>query len=946
MLCEVHQLQNVTKKTQQIISFLPWTGFPMATTVSRFPSFRRSDLGKPGMKQNGDAETVSSESSFSPSVDSRGRPVRVFSSTGIDDQSATPRLTSTRVKLGTFNGVFLPCVQSIMGVILFLRLTNITGQAGCIYTSLIILTCTASTFLTSLSLSAIATNGTIQAGGPYYVISRTLGIEIGATIGLLFYVGTTFASSMYVLGAIEALQRTIAWKFDARWASLILMWLVASVVSVGVRYVNMASNFFFFMVVVSVVSMCLGAILFGAGVWNGLLAANERVYMENLWPNYQQDPQTGIIPTFWGLLAIFYPSVTGILAGSNRSSVLATPAKSIPIGTISAVGVTTFVYLLVVWLFGSILSNNVLIHDKFVVAAVAWPLEKVVASGVIFSSIGAALQACAGAPLVLAAIAHDDVLPFLQWVKPSHPDEGPTRAIWFTWLLASLPTLAGNLDHITPMVTMFFLLMYAGINLSCFLLGFLKSPGFRPTFRYFHWSASMLGFVWCLALVALVSPWYMCLTVMAIIMMLYLYTKKQQARKDWGDVGNALRYAVATASLNALSGSNMKDFHAKNWRPQVLTVVDTDDGGNPINLHVLALAKQLKHGGGGIHMVTSILRTRTGLERFGICELMTHSKLLLENHMNVKGMQDCFAQVNATPSTTSQAIWSAVVHSGLGPLSPNTVLLSYPTTRRSSEETKDYLLTVQGIMNLKKAVIIFKGSPEYPPKVNEYAITPPQQTIDLWWVVHDGGLLLLLPYILSQDEAFEKNTKIRLFAVTSSATENPDRLRLAVIEHLARVRIRATVLIVDLSDTSIADDMRESDESVRLSKMDLTENSTHHLTVGEVFSNEAYEVPYHAVWDDLETGNADATVSPMADVAFSSEMNVHNHTERMRTARSFNQALKHYSSRASLVVTNMPLIRHEGPPEEFFEYVDAMCSSIDNMMLVRGSGVEVVTTYV
>lgn len=916
------------------------------------PFFRRSGTIDSGMKQHDEAETVSSEgSSFCQSVDIPGRPVRVFSSTlRVDDQPGRSRSASSR-KLGTINGVFLPCVQSIMGVILFLRLTNITGQAGCIFTSLIILTCTASTLLTSLSLSAIATNGTIQAGGPYYVISRTLGIEIGATIGLLFYVGTTLASTMYVLGAVEALQRTVALKFDARWASLVLMWIVASVVSVGVRYVNMASNFFFFMVLLSVVSMCVGVVLFGAGVWDGLLTSSDRVFMENIWPQYQADPETGITPTFWGLLAIFYPSVTGILAGSNRSAVLETPAKSIPRGTLGAIGFSTFIYLLVVWLFGSILSNSILIQDKFVVAAVAWPLEKLVAMGVIFSSIGAALQACAGAPLVLVAIAQDDVLPFLKCIKPTSPDEGPTRAIWFTWLLASLPALAGNLDYITPMVTMFFLLMYAGINLSCFLLGFLKSPGFRPTFRYFHWSTSLLGFVWCLALVALVSPVYLCVTIMAVIMMLYLYTKKQQARKDWGDVGNAIRYAVATASLSALSGSNMKDFHAKNWRPQLLTVVDMDGCGSPMNLHVLALAKQFKSGGGGgIHMVTSILRTTKGLERARTCDSMAYAKILLEHHIKESGIQNCFAQVVATASTRRQALWSAVVHSGLGPLSPNTVLLSYPAMRGPSEELHDYILTVQGIMNLKKAVIIFKGTSQYPPRVNEYAITPQAQTIDIWWIVHDGGLLLLLPYILSQDEVFEKNIKIRLFAVTSSATENPDRLRLAVIEHLARVRIRASVLIVDLSDTSIADDMRESDESVRLSTRDLTDTSTQNLTVGEVFSQEAYEVPYHAVWEDImESGDASAYVpaSPMADVEFPSGVinNAHSHGERMRTARSFNEALKQYSSRASLVVTNMPLIRAHEPAAEFFDYVDTMCASIDNMMLVRGSGIEVVTTY-
>jgi amino acid transporter len=53
------------------------------------------------------------------------------------------------------------------------------------------------------SMSAIATNGTVQAGGPYFIISRNLGPEAGGAIGTLFYLGTTMAASLYVLGAVE-----------------------------------------------------------------------------------------------------------------------------------------------------------------------------------------------------------------------------------------------------------------------------------------------------------------------------------------------------------------------------------------------------------------------------------------------------------------------------------------------------------------------------------------------------------------------------------------------------------------------------------------------------------------------------------------------------------------------------------------------------------------------
>jgi len=114
-------------------------------------------------------------------------------------------------------GVYLPCMQNILGVILFLRLPFITAQAGTIQTTAIVLICVTSTFLTSLSLSAIATNGTIQAGGPYYVISRNLGVEVGGALGVLFYLGTTCAASMYVLGAVEALQTGFDLKDQFAW---------------------------------------------------------------------------------------------------------------------------------------------------------------------------------------------------------------------------------------------------------------------------------------------------------------------------------------------------------------------------------------------------------------------------------------------------------------------------------------------------------------------------------------------------------------------------------------------------------------------------------------------------------------------------------------------------------------------------------------------------------
>lgn len=458
-------------------------------------------------------------------------------------------------KLDTYNGVFLPCLAQIVGVIFFLRLPTITGQAGTVGTSAIVMICVISTFVTSLSLSAIASNGTIQAGGPYYIISRTLGVEIGGALGMLFYLGTTLGASMHVMGAVETLTHRKKYAYSNHhmagigqfldscpqqvW-SLLLMFTIARIVSVGSKYVTGAANFFLAAVGLSILSIIVGTILFAMGLYDGNLSEEERAFNDNLYPNYSPDPKTGLTPSFFNLLSIFYPATTGILAGTNRSSKLATPNQSIPIGTIGAIAVTTLLYLAQVWLIGSVVSHETLIFNKLVLASVAFPSQLMAKVGMVTSCIGAGLQCMAGAPQLLGAIAADEAIPFLKFLtrkkKSSHElrnspkspwnvglslsasfhtntneevqsvaseksadveQENSVRAVWFTWAIASLGTLLGNIDRITPILTMFYLMMYGGINLCCFLLAWVDSPGFRPQFKYFSRRTALFGFFWC-----------------------------------------------------------------------------------------------------------------------------------------------------------------------------------------------------------------------------------------------------------------------------------------------------------------------------------------------------------------------------------------------------------------------------------------------------------------
>lgn len=77
------------------------------------------------------------------------------------------------------------------------------GTAGAVQGFLIVLCCCCVTMLTAISMSAIATNGVVPAGGSYFMISRSLGPEFGGAVGMLFYTGTTLAAAMYIVGAVE-----------------------------------------------------------------------------------------------------------------------------------------------------------------------------------------------------------------------------------------------------------------------------------------------------------------------------------------------------------------------------------------------------------------------------------------------------------------------------------------------------------------------------------------------------------------------------------------------------------------------------------------------------------------------------------------------------------------------------------------------------------------------
>jgi len=847
------------------------------------------------------------------------------------------------LKMGAFDGVLLPCIQNQLGVIFFLRLPSVVGQAGVFYATLLVSMCFLATFTTTLSMCALVTNGKIEAGGPYFIISRNLGPAIGGSLGVLFYLASLASSAMHVVGAVEAFQvgfgLTEVFHWDTQIISLILLFQLTLVVWVGTHFVSIAGPIFLSIVGMSIVCVLVGTLLFTLGKWNGqLMKYNKNLYDDNFSPNFSPDPETGITPTFFSLLSVLFPALSGVLIGSNRASMLRDPARNIPTGTLLSIFASTGLYILVIALFGATFSNALLLDDKLVMIAVSFPHQLIVKVGIIMSSLGSSLQSLLTSSRILSAIATDGCVPCLKWLRPKSGSSKNHRAVIFTWFLASSFTLQGKVDFISPYVAMFILMMYCGINLSCFLVGFLKAPGFRPSFRHYHYRISLAGFLWCLGL-AVFMNWLHAFITMFCTVFLACYIMTRGDEKNWGDVGQGVLFSIGKASLLALAAKG--DLHVKNWRPLVLSIIDLDEYAYPKHLYMLRLTAQMRKGY-GFTLVHS-----------HICGSVLDDKKLAQAEQTRKTLtdimrceeSDCFVDVSISTSKISERIWFAARHSGLGPLRPNTVLLSWPDNwEKDVSRCEDFFETLRGLSKMKKSVLVFKGHHSFPSSLDVVRKT----TIDVWWIVYDGGLLLLLPFILAKNRTWRSGTKLRIFAVITDPATNSVEVVKAIRHHLDRIRIPAEVLSVDFTATAVVDIMTSQKMShYNNSEEDVVAGiatQTSQRTIDDMFSNcpSASWSRSSSFVGNLFNSSLTNGSSKLKDIVTT----VRERSEvRRDTVSHFNRMVKIYSSNASLVVTNLPMLDDSMDSMNFLACTEVMCEGIKNVLFVRGTGEEVITTY-
>ncbi|MDJ0648774.1 MAG: amino acid permease [Xenococcaceae cyanobacterium MO_188.B19] len=645
--------------------------------------------------------------------------------------------------LGTFGGVYTPSILTILGVIMYLRFGWVVGNAGLINTLIIVTISTAITFLTALSVCAIATDRVVRVGGAYYMISRSLGIETGGAVGISLYFAQAISVALYTIGFAESFVDAFPrFHFNQVYVALVVTILVG-ILAITSASIAIKAQYF----IMAAIALSLLSLIFGHSV--------PEVETQML-----SSPPESAEP-FWTVFAVFFPAVTGIMAGVNMSGDLKDPIKSIPRGTLAAVGTGYAIYMILPIILVFRADNLNLIENPLIMQQISlW--GPAILLGVWGATLSSAIGSILGAPRVLQALVRDGVLPRLfnplgaGYGKEDEPRNGTIVTLGF----AIAAVCVGDLNLIAPILSMFFLTTYLVLNVAAGIEGFLESPSFRPTFKV-HWSLSLLGAIGCLGVMFLIDA---VSTVLAavIVSLIYIWLQRRELQTTWGDTRRGIWMALIAMGIFQME----EEDDTKNWRPHILVL----SGAPQKRWSLIELADSFSHNR-SLMTVSSVLPS-------GSRDLGQQIKLekTIREYLKKRGIRALVRVITA--NDPFDGAMRLVETYGLGPLVPNTILLgdSEEPSRR-----EQFCKAIAQIHNSKRNVVIFHE--------NTKQNFGGRRRIDVWWggIQANGSLMLLLAYLLRTDINW-RNARIYLKLVVpdeAAAAAAKDNLQ----EYIEKLRI-------------------------------------------------------------------------------------------------------------------------------------------------------------
>jgi amino acid transporter len=457
--------------------------------------------------------------------------------------------TRRQKKFNAFNGVFVPTFLSIIGVVLFLRLGFVVGNAGIIPTILIILLSATVTVATALSLSSITTNLKIEAGGAYPIIKKTLGLEVGGSVGIPLALAQIFSVVFYIFGFAEA------WTFIFPGHPFLLVvyivlgsLLLLNIISVKIAI--RAQMLVFGLIVVSLVVLFMG----GGDWWNNFGSAH--LITDDAWPS------------FWWLFALFFPAMTGLQAGIGLSGELTDPKRQIGKGVLWAIGLTTLIYIAVAFWLGVVATNQELLNNNLIMVDKAF-YGPIILAGILAATFSSGLTTFVASPRLMNAMSKSKILPLSNLFEKETKKGEPYIAILFTTFVILIALTLGSLNSIAPLLTMFFLITYALINISVFIEQSLGMVSFRPRIKVPKFVA-LYGFVASIVFMFVINT-IAGLIAFIFLIAVYAWLVKRKLEAKEGDLRSGL--FVTLAEWAAKKIIKLPESTKHTWKPNILVPV-------------------------------------------------------------------------------------------------------------------------------------------------------------------------------------------------------------------------------------------------------------------------------------------------------------------------------------------------------------------------------------
>ena len=636
-------------------------------------------------------------------------------------------------KFGTFSGVFTPSILTILGVIMYLRLPWIVGQAGFFTSVAIIVVAHIISISTGLSVSSIATDKRVKTGGTYFIISRSLGLPIGGTLGLALFVGLSFSVSLYLIGFAESFLGYFGIVVEPTAIRITGTIILIAVTVVSYISTNLAIKTQYY--IMGAIVLSLISIIFGNHDYT---------------PTSPQLSPLSTSAPFIVLFGIFFPAVTGFEAGVSMSGDLNDPKKSIPRGTISTIVLGFIAYIGLAYFFSHYIDPHLLSTDPSALLKISLVPEIVVA-GIWGATLSSAFGSILGAPRILQATAMDRITPKI-FAKGSGELNEPRNALIFAFIIAECGILIGELDAIARIVSMFFITTYGFLNLSAAFESWASSD-FYPAFKVPIW-VSLIGGTACI-IVMIQLDFIAMVGAIIILGSIFIYLERKELKLKSGDTWGGFWEAVVRYGLIKLKN---RPREWRNWRPNIILF----SSGQYARPYLIEMAKVLA---GKLGMISNFD--------------------LIENKEEEHSDESVFTRRQECRDIYEGMQVIASIY-GFSSIDPNTILMGWGRNTKRPDKFAEILKTFNEL-DYNSLFLYYKDEEGFAKR----------KSIDIWWrgAGNNFSLALTLARFITSNDDW-RNANIRLLTIKGKFS-NARILENEAKTLLKTFRLDADVKIID-----------------------------------------------------------------------------------------------------------------------------------------------------